>query len=165
MNKHESNKRIYLSIDLSAKKIIRFLLIVILGLQLISLFSKILYKFHPNSIPIKIAVQLFDVGKEGNIPALYSAATLLVCAILLAVISFTKRHKKDPYLFHWVGLSIIFSFLAWDEAVQVHEKLNKVTMPYQILDWLGLEAKGVFAFAWVIVGIIGVIVFSIILIS
>ena len=155
-------KTIRLSIYLSTKKIIQFLLIIVLGLHLINLSFKILEKINPNSILIKLAVKLFDVDGEGNIPAFYSAATLLICAILLAVITTIKRQTKDSYFWHWGGLSIIFLFLTWDEAVQIHEKLMNAPMLYKILDWLKIEASGLLNFPWVIVGILAVIVVFII---
>ena len=57
---------------------------------------------------------------------------------------------------------MIFLFLTWDEAVQIHEKLMNVPMLYKILDWLRIEASGLLNFPWVIVGILAVIVVFII---
>ncbi len=155
-------KNIRLSIYISTKKIIQFLLIIVFGLHLINLSFKILERLNSNSVLIKLAVKLFDVDGEGNIPAFYSAATLLICAILLAVITTIKKQTKDPYFWHWGGLSMIFLFLTWDEAVQIHEKLMNAPMLYQILDWFRIEASGLLNFPWVIVGILAVIIVFII---
>ncbi len=66
-------------------------------------------------------VRLAWVDGEGNIPAWYSAAQLLLCAVLLAIIAFAQKQLGKGYVFHWLILCLIFAFLSLDETVQLHE--------------------------------------------
>jgi hypothetical protein len=70
-------------------------------------------------------VALFNLDREANLPAWYSSATLLLCAVLLAVIAADKRHAADRYARHWIGLALIFLFLAADEAAGIHENFGR----------------------------------------
>jgi hypothetical protein len=67
---------------------------------------------------------LFDVDQENNIPTWYSHATLLTASMLLLAVANAKRRERAPYAGHWLGLSIVFAFLALDEDAGIHETLN-----------------------------------------
>lgn len=49
---------------------------------------------------VRSLAHLFDVDREKNLSSLDSAAMLLVCAFLLAVITWVKRLGCDRYVFH-----------------------------------------------------------------
>jgi len=88
-------------------------------------------------------IALFNLDREGNIPTLYNAVTLLLCAGLLAIIATArKRQEKREYLY-WAGLAIIFLFLAVDDGAAIHENIIR---PLRT----ALHTSGVLYFAWVI---------------
>jgi hypothetical protein len=88
-------------------------------------------------------VRQFDLNGEANIPSWYQATSLLLCSILLAAIASTKKADGDSYARHWIALSIIFLYLAIDEAAQLHEML---TVPLRS----AFHPSGFFYYVWVI---------------
>ena len=88
-------------------------------------------------------VDLFDLDIEGNVPTLYSAAAVLVCSALLALITTVKWHDPAGRRFHWLGLSLLFFFLGVDEGTGIHEEIGS---------WLErfYEARGAVYFFWVV---------------
>lgn len=67
--------------------------------------------------------QLFDMNGELNIPAWYSATALFATSLLLLGIYFVEKGNPDSPRFNWLFLSLVFQFLAYDEAFSVHEGL------------------------------------------
>ena len=66
-------------------------------------------------------VDLFDLNSEKNLPTFYASASLLFCGgllVLLAVLTWPNRE----WLF-WAFLAVVFAFLSYDEAVEIHEGL------------------------------------------
>ena len=88
-------------------------------------------------------VDLFDLAIEGNIPTLYSAVAMLFCSALLALITHTNWHKPDGKRFYWLGLTILFLFLALDEGAVIHEAVGDYFEQY-------LSATGFLYFMWVV---------------
>jgi hypothetical protein len=89
-------------------------------------------------------VPLFDLNKEGNIPALYSTLLLLLASVLLLTVGLHERGAGHRYARHWLGLALIFLFLAIDENTALHERLGAPTE-------LVMRPEGVLAWApWVI---------------
>ncbi|CAN5397910.1 hypothetical protein BH23BAC1_BH23BAC1_15140 [soil metagenome] len=131
------------SLQINPEKTAKFLLLTISVLligQFIYLFTLLVkgYKFHH-------LTQIFDFNSEGNLPTLYSVLAILFAAMLLLFISFMIRSKDKTQQKYWLVLGIIFIFLAYDEASQMHERLNVVTralIPESRMDFL--------YFAWVI---------------
>jgi len=72
-------------------------------------------------------VVLFDVNLEGNVPAWYSAATLLGCSALFAVIGIGRRQKAGRrFAKHWLGLSLLFLLASMDESASLHELVSTI---------------------------------------
>jgi hypothetical protein len=67
----------------------------------------------------------FDLDGEKNIPALYSSVTLLACAVLLAIITRVKKARREPFVFQWGFLAVVFLALAIDESIAFHESLHE----------------------------------------
>ena len=86
---------------------------------------------------------LFDFNREGNLPAFYSACSLLLAAVLFLVIAGQARKCNDPLRRHWAGLGAVFLFLAVDEAAELHGLLS---LPLRRL----AHTEGPLFFAWVI---------------
>lgn len=70
-------------------------------------------------------IPMFHLNGEGNVPAWYSAAMLLLCGAVLAAIAGAKHHERDRFAWHWVVLAILFVFLSLDETVQLHERAGR----------------------------------------
>lgn len=98
-------------------------------------------------------VPLFSFDSENNIPTLYSSFALIVSSILLAFIGSAHKRQGTAYL-PWIGLAIIFLFLAIDEAVSIHERFGPLVRDL-------LKTSGLLYFAWVIPYGIALIVFLI----
>ena len=99
-------------------------------------------------------VRMFSVAAESNVPAYIPSTILLISAVLLGVIAFSKRGEKGSYAGHWKALALIFLFLSLDEASQFHELLDA-----PMSDLLG-HPGGFLTYAWVVPGLIAVCIFS-----
>lgn len=136
-----------LEVYLAPRKTLRFLVVLVLGLCLISTLGQYSLYFLPD-YPLKgTFIRLFYIDAENNIPSLYSACALLFCAILLATIAYIKKLAHHRYVRHWGSLSIIFLYLAFDEAFVLHEELMEPLRNK-------LNVGGLLYFAWVIPGAI-----------
>ena len=66
---------------------------------------------------------LFNMDKEMNIPTLYSSLMIVLCAFFIHIIAIKEREIRSNSLRRWLVLKWIFIFLAFDEALQIHEAL------------------------------------------
>jgi hypothetical protein len=85
---------------------------------------------------------LFHVDREGNIPTFYSVVTLMVAALLGAIVAARERRAGEVYWKHWAGISAVFGWLSVDEGCHIHE----FAIPIGHM----VGARGLFFFAWVI---------------
>jgi len=69
-------------------------------------------------------VSLFDVDQEHNIPAWFSSGLLLTAAVLLALVAAGVKQSGKPHPARWMGLAVVFFFLSFDEAIEIHERLG-----------------------------------------
>lgn len=102
---------------------------------------------------LKGLVPLFYMDNERNVPTYFSVLLMLFAALLLAVITILNRKQRIPHVSKWAILSFGFLVMAYDEAFFVHERLIPL-----VRTLLGDGNLGVFFFAWVIPGIILVLV-------
>ena len=84
----------------------------------------------------------FDFNREGNLPAFYSACALLLTAALLFAIAGHAWERHDRWRRHWAWLGMIFTFLAVDEAAELHGLLS---LPIRQL----AHTSNALLFAWV----------------
>lgn len=98
-------------------------------------------------------MQNFYMDAEGNITTYTNALLLFIPSQLLLLIGLWKISTKDKFRFHWLGLSLVFLFLSFDEMTVLHEQLIK---PMRAI----IGAKGFLYFAWVVPGAIAVILFG-----
>ena len=90
--------------------------------------------------------RLFYVDFEGNIPTFFSSILLILASILLWFITILKKSSQDSYRHYWATLAFIVLFMAVDEAVGLHEMLDKVR-------WVpGHRKGGIFHYGWVLFG-------------
>lgn len=85
--------------------------------------------------------KFFNFNNEGNIPTLYAVLAIFFAAFLLCVVGLIKKTQKVKDANYWLILSAIFTFLAYDEAAQLHENFNGSVRPllpessYDFLYW------------------------------
>ena len=103
----------------------------------------IFFYFYLNDDSVYGLVDLFDFAIEGNIPTFYSAVAILFCSALLALITYANWYRPGGHRLYWLALSGIFLFLAFDEAVAIHEVVGDYFERF-------LRAEGVFYFMWVV---------------
>jgi len=147
-----------LQITISPRRLTGILSLVVLGLTLASLAGSMstLY-LHPGTDLLKQVqksyIRLFYVDWEANIPTWYQASTLLFCSIILATIARGKRARRDPYVWHWAALAIIFLAMSIDEEAVIHEMAIK---PLRQAFHMG----GLLYYAWVVPGAAAVLLFA-----
>ena len=135
-------------INLSPKQITIFLIFIIIGLTLASITGQF-FQYYNLSHSSELVSKL-NVDGEYTIPSLFSSFALLFCSIILGLISRKKWQNNDKYIWKWIGLSVIFFYLALDETISLHEQLI-----HPLRDTF--NATGIFYYTWVIPGIILVI--------
>ncbi|PIA77476.1 hypothetical protein BFR04_08520 [Gaetbulibacter sp. 4G1] len=131
-----------MAININLKSFFKKLTLFISFLLVFNLFD-ILTRIHFGSTGIVSKLSIyFNFNEEASIPTLYSFVVLFTSALLLFFIfNNSKANKLKSYM--WLGLSLIFIFLAIDEILQIHEKLSWVVQNR-------LNTTGIFWFAWVI---------------
>jgi hypothetical protein len=71
--------------------------------------------------------RLFDLDGEYNVPSYFSFIVLLSAAALLVFIGLHRRPGERPRARYWLGLALVFTFLAADEGFELHERLGRVS--------------------------------------
>lgn len=130
------------SIRLDPYKTIKFLLKIVLILDLLSLFTQFSLYFLPDFPMRDVLIHKFDVDGEMNFPALFSFMILMTSAGFLYLISLLRKSARDPHARSWKLLSFIFVYLGLDELLALHERF----MP----PLRAMGANGFFYNAWVI---------------
>jgi hypothetical protein len=100
-------------------------------------------------------VPLFYLDAEKNLPTGFSTLLLLFAALLLGLIAALQRKQNGSPVLYWTLLSIGCLVMAADEAWSFHEMLIK-----PIRKLLGDDNLGVFYYAWVIPGIVLILVLA-----
>lgn len=131
-----------LDITLQPKKVALAFFWVVMALTLIHSIVLFLY-FYLQDEEVFGLVYIFDFDIEGNVPTLYSAVALLFCAALLAIIARSNQKKDGRWRNYWLGLAVVFLFLAVDEGVGLHEYLSDIFEKF-------MEAEGLLYFLWVV---------------
>lgn len=132
-------------INISARKTTFLLTLMVVGMSLAHLATQFA-RLILNRGQIFGLTKIFNLGEETTIPTWYATVTLLICAILLAIIAQTKKQLGDQYTMHWFVLALIFLLLSLDEAASLHDLMNA---PAKNL----VDSGGLFYFAWVIPGL------------
>jgi hypothetical protein len=143
-------------LEISARRTIFILAVIALTLSVLGAMT--LYMglqastggFDPEALT---GVQrLVNIAGEANIPTWFKAATLLLCAQLLFLISVSQARNDAPYSRHWRDLGILFLFLSMDEIATIHEEVGAEITAF-------LQTTGIFLYGWVIIGIVFVTAF------
>lgn len=70
-------------------------------------------------------VRLLDLDREQTFAAYFSSLQLLAAAALLAAIAAAERDRGDRMALRWALLALGFAWMAVDEAVALHELMNR----------------------------------------
>ncbi|MEZ4700703.1 MAG: hypothetical protein R2834_10270 [Rhodothermales bacterium] len=133
-----------MTLQISARGTIRVLSTVALLLTLAHGVSAYWWHMDENRFS-ELLVEKFSFEGEGNFPSFFSGALLLLAAGLFGLIARSARAGGRPGWGYWSGLSALFFFLTFDEAAQLHEKLDTD------LIWASIETTGFLAWPWVII--------------
>ncbi len=104
-------------------------------------------------VPDHELIRLFDVSRERNVPTFFTVLLMLSAAILVASHAAMEAARRAPDAGRWALLAVIFVAMAYDESSQAHEYLIE---PMRHL--LGYGALGAFYYAWVIPGMVMVMI-------
>ncbi|MPY68374.1 hypothetical protein F8S09_17110 [Deinococcus sp. SDU3-2] len=83
-----------------------------------------------------------NLNGEYNVASAFNASLFFIGAVLLWLIGRVTRLKGDPFAHTWTLLSRLIFFLALDEYLAIHDKVNRTR------DLFGLS--GIFYYAWII---------------
>jgi hypothetical protein len=128
--------------------ILGFIVVLLVLASTAGQLIKFLTKYHELS-----GINFFDLDGERNMPTYFSSLVLFISSLLLGMVAVYKHKEADRYKLHWAILSIIFLCLSVDEAICIHENFN----PLRTM----LGVGGFLYYAWVIPGIVFVVVFAV----
>ena len=83
--------------------------------------------------PSRTFHKLFGLDGEKNIPALFSAAQLLLVGIVFLSMAYQRRQLHFSSLRFLAVLGMAFIFLSFDEAFSIHEK---ITGSLRHIEWI-----------------------------
>ncbi len=130
-----------MQIAVSSRKALIVLLFMI-GFLVLANIAGIVAAFASDAPSVRGSIRLFDLDTEGNLPTQYSALQLLGAGVLFWLIG--RAHKFEGSADGlWTVLAVIFLFLAFDEANQVHERFIR---PVRAM----LDTHGLLYWPWVI---------------
>jgi len=103
---------------------------------------------------LDLFIDKFSVNTESNIPTYFNTLILAIASCLTFVIASVKRAQKDKYRYEWLFLGIVFLYMSIDEAAVIHEQFSILLkgMP---------SMGGLFAYKWVIGGIVVVLILGV----
>lgn len=131
-----------MKITLDASKIIKLLSMVAILLITIHCIILGIY-FYIGDPKVFDFVRMFDLDMERNVPTLFSSALMLIAAFLFYLLSKSPLEQKKGSRPFWLGLSFVFTFLAFDESAKIHEQIGDFTENF-------VDASGYLYYPWVL---------------
>ena len=113
-------------IRVSSRQIFRTHLFVITCLVLAPLLMHVVFLLTGHDYIFGIR-PLFDLNKEKNVPALFSASAILISALTLFVLHRRYRLADREGATFFLIIGCVFLYLACDEAFSFHELLTPIT--------------------------------------
>ena len=95
---------------------------------------------------------LFDVDGERNVPSFFSFTIIMFDVALLAFIAVHQPRGTRPHRAYWAGLAAVFTYLAFDEGFELHERVARFAgtrvhaSDLSVYLWLAPYAVGCLAF-------------------
>ncbi|MBX3239137.1 MAG: hypothetical protein KIT80_10175 [Chitinophagaceae bacterium] len=96
--------------------------------------------------------KLFYLDHENNIPAFFNMLLLLIVAAISYFIYVFSKKNGEP-TFHWLFICLVFLFLAIDETISIHERVNLLIYNK------GWRSDGFFKFLWIVPYVLFALVF------
>ena len=84
-------------------------------------------------LPSELEIWLFHLNRERNIPAVLSSMQMALVGFVALLIAWKLKRQQTWRLLYYVGLGILFLYLAYDEYFALHENLS---------DWKILYGSG-----------------------
>ncbi len=135
-----------MSMSVSSRHVLQVMMLLIIGLACISLVTNLVFLHVDQGAVAYYTKALLSVDEENNIPSLCSALALLLSALVLVAVFVCYRHDNRRSSAFVIFLAAVFVYLALDEALSLHERLNPVTRQ------LVPQSEALFT-AWVVPGI------------
>jgi len=104
-------------------KLLTFIAIILIAIHITILG----FQFYTGTSVKFELLRMFNLDMEANLPTLYSSAILFFSAFLFYLLSKVSQDKKSKDHLFWLGLSFIFTFLAFDESIKIHEAVGDLT--------------------------------------
>jgi len=95
---------------------------------------------------------VFDVGREGSIPTVFSSLNLLISSLLLCAIYFDSKRRGQRIANYWLYLCIIFAVLSIDEVAQFHERFHGIQ------EYTGVLIPVIETHSWLLYGAVSALV-------
>jgi hypothetical protein len=124
------------------ESIVGFALAAFAGLSVLNLVA--VFVVH-SRIPGRKLARAVYFNAEANLATFFNFLLIIGVTALLALNAARAYSEGDRWRHHWVGLIVLTLLMAFDEAAQVHERLNDVIRMF-------VEFDGYLRFAWVIPG-------------
>lgn len=83
---------------------------------------------------------LFHLNGERNIPAVLSSLQLALVGFVALLIAWKRKRQQTWRLLYYVGLGILFLYLAYDEYFALHEYLSNWKIIYGLIGALATLA-------------------------
>ncbi|MGQ0834612.1 MAG: hypothetical protein ACT4O5_06740 [Gammaproteobacteria bacterium] len=129
-------------LTLNPRRVLRILLVIITVLTVANICVAVGMYVYGHARLFGLA-RLLNINRESNIPTFFSSMQLAFAAFVLWVIAETARSASARFGTHWLGLAVIFAYLAVDESVSVHETIGDVMRAQLVL-------PGILYYAWYI---------------
>jgi len=146
-----------MKIKLQPIYIIRFLSIVSILLIILNSIMLVIYFYIDNPDTFDF-IQMVDLDQEANLPTLFSSILFMISALLFYLLSKKSQIEHQNQGIYWIGLSIVFIFLGFDESATIHETIGDWTEQF-------VGTVGYLHYPWVIsysilIGILGLLYFQ-----
>lgn len=139
----------YAGLSLRARRLGKWLLLIIAALVAIGIVSALLRIRQPGRAAQEFLL-LFDLGEDSSIPTYFSSLLLLSCASLLAWTGQLKRALGEARWSVWYGLAALFVLLSLDEVAMMHERVGIILkFLYPSVN----ELDGILRYKWLLVGV------------
>ena len=120
--------------------------VVLAGFAMVSVLNAMAIFVLHSGMRGKSYARMVYFDQEANFATLFNFLLLAGIVALLALNAARAYAEGSSWRHHWTGLVALFLLLAFDEAAQMHEELNR-------LIGRSVELEGYLYFVWVIPGL------------
>lgn len=131
-----------MNLELNATKTFRILIYGIgflLALHLFGLFLRGIF----GKEAVESIIRIVNFADERNLPTLFTVLVMILNSLGCLFVSRQNHPSVDPMRWGWIGLGLIFAFLAIDEFASIHEQISRKLE-------IAFGLTGPFLWTWVI---------------